>query len=172
VVLAGHSQGSVIGAALLAQLATADALELGERPVLPHVAFLSYGCVLRRLYARFFPAYFGLRVLRQLADDLTADGGLPRWRNLWRRSDHVGGAVDVEPWQAMDPDLPVCGPTDLRLADPVYAVPGDPADPAPRRHSGYQADPEFQRAVAELAELLPSPQGPTERQGRARSSAV
>jgi hypothetical protein len=176
-VLSGHSQGSVIGAALVAQLATADSLRGEQPPVLPHVAFLTHGSVLRRLYARYFPAYFGVACLQRLATDLTSTdpaAGSPgcRWRNLWRRSDHVGGPVDTDPWDAMDPDLPRRGPTDIRLTDPQYRAPGDLTPPAARRHSEYPADPEFQHAVGELAAMLPPGQGPTERQGRARSSAT
>jgi hypothetical protein len=157
VVLAGHSQGSVISDAVLAQFATAERLGLEERPVLPHVAFLSYGCVLRRLYASFFPAYLAPDRLDDLATELTAGGGPCRWRNLWRRSDYLGGAVDTEPWRAMDPVLPATGRTDRRLVDPRYEpVPGDLAPPPAGRHSGFHRDPAFQGCVGELAAMLPA----------------
>jgi hypothetical protein len=172
VVLAGHSQGSVMSAALLAQIATADELHRDEPPVLPHVAFLTYGCVLRRLYARFFPAYFGSASLRELGESLTTESQRCRWRNLWRRSDHLGGAVDSDPWEAMDPHLPVRGPIDVRLVDPPYSESGDLSPPPARRHSGYPEDPAFQAAVEELAAMLPRAQVPIERQGRPRSCAT
>jgi hypothetical protein len=156
VVLAGHSQGSVITAALLAQLATADRSDPGAPPVLPHVAFLTYGSVLRRLYCRFFPAYFGHDGLARLGADLTGEAVECRWRNLWRRSDHLGGPVDIDPWHAMDPGLPTVGRQDRRLVDPRYdPVPGDLTPPPPGRHSNYPRDPAFQAAVAELAAMLP-----------------
>jgi hypothetical protein len=53
-VLAAHSQGSVIATATLMQTAGNNS----ERRVLPHVALLTHGCLLRRLYSRYFPAYF------------------------------------------------------------------------------------------------------------------
>jgi hypothetical protein len=171
VVLAGHSQGSVIGAALLAQLATADELRRDE-PVLPHLAFLTYGSVLRRFYARFFPAYFGVESLHRLGEALTTDVSRCRWRNLWRRSDHLGGPVDTDPWDVMDPELTRRGATDIELVDPAYTAPGDLTPPAPRRHSDYPEDPAFQEAVADLVAMLPGGQGPTERQGRERSAAT
>jgi hypothetical protein len=156
VVLAGHSQGTVISAALLAQLATADRSGTGPEPVLPHVAFLSYGSVLRRLYARFFPAYFGHEGLALLGADLTGETVGCRWRNLWRRSDYLGGPVDLDPWHAMDPGLPVAGRLDRRLVDPRYdPMPGDLTPPPPGRHSNYPRDPAFAEAVEELAGLLP-----------------
>jgi hypothetical protein len=156
-VLAGHSQGTVISDAVLAQLATADRLGIDERPVLPHVAYLSYGCVLRRLYARFFPAYLGPDRLDRLGAQLTADGGPCRWRNLWRRSDYLGGPVDCD-WSAvMDPGLPASGRVDRRLVDPRYEpIPGDLTPPLAGRHSGFPTDPAFQRSVAELAAMLPA----------------
>ncbi|MCW2566363.1 MAG: sle [Mycobacterium sp.] len=158
VVLAGHSQGSVISAALLAQLATADRLDPGGPPVLPHVAFLTYGSVLRRLYARYFPAYFGHDGLTRLGADLTGEAVECRWRNLWRRSDYLGGPIDLDPWHAMDPGLPAVGRLDRRLVDPGYdPVPGDLTPPPPGRHSNYPRDPAFGAAVAELAGLLPAP---------------
>jgi hypothetical protein len=158
VVLAGHSQGSVISAVLLAQLATADRLGTGTPPVLPHVAFLGYGSVLRRLYARFFPAYLGHDRLTRLGADLTGETVECRWRNLWRRSDYLGGPVDADPWRVMDPGLPAEGRLDRRLVDPRYdPVPGDLTPPPPGRHSNYPRDPAFQHAVAELAGMLPAP---------------
>jgi hypothetical protein len=172
VVLAGHSQGSVMTAALLAQLATADELHRDGPPVLPHVAFLTYGCVLRRLYARYFPAYFGPASLDQVRAALTTEPQQCRWRDLWRRSDHLGGAVDSDPWEAMDPHLPARGPTDVRLVDPPYSQPGDLTPPPARRHSSYSEDPAFQAAVEELSALLPRGQVPIERQGRPRSWAT
>jgi hypothetical protein len=162
VVLAGHSQGTVIGVALLAQLATADRLDPAAGPVLPHVAFLGYGSVLRRLYARYFPAYFGHDVLARLGTDLTGDTAACRWRNLWRRSDHLGGPIDLDPWHVMEPGLPRADRRDRRLVDPRYdPVPGDLTPPPPGRHSHYPRDPAFQAAVDELAELLPARRSPT-----------
>ncbi len=91
-VLAGHSQGSVIAAATLLQLTgSAD-----DQRVLRRVALLTYGCVLRRLYSRYFPAYFGATTLSALGRRIGADSDRPRWRNLWRLSDQIGGPVDFD----------------------------------------------------------------------------
>ncbi|WP_163570353.1 hypothetical protein [Fodinicola feengrottensis] len=54
VVVSGHSQGGVITAAVTLQL---------DSVVREQVAFLAIGTVLRRLYARYFPAYFGVPTL-------------------------------------------------------------------------------------------------------------
>lgn len=141
VVLAAHSQGTVISAAALIQMADRPA----DADVRARVAFLSYGCVLRRLYSRYFPTYFDVPTLAGLARTLEPPGGRPRWTNLWRRSDYLGGP--------MGPGLAAL---DVELTDPVYdRQPGDLGYPSPGRHSGYPRDPEFQRQVAELAELLP-----------------
>ncbi|MFC4942858.1 hypothetical protein [Pseudonocardia sp. GCM10023141] len=136
-VLAAHSQGTVITAAALLQL---QAHPDKERVDLAHVAFLSYGCVLQRLYADYFPLYLGEAQLKDLD---RAVGDDRRWLNLWRRSDHLGGPVSRNP-------------VDRQLVDPRYSpVPGDLSYPAPGRHSMYPRDPAFQQAVADLAERLP-----------------
>jgi hypothetical protein len=64
--------------------------------------------------------------------------------------------VDLDPWHAMDPGLPVAGRLDRRLVDPRYdPMPGDLTPPPPGRHSNYPRDPAFAEAVEELAGLLP-----------------
>jgi hypothetical protein len=144
-VLAAHSQGTVISAAALIQMAPReDGPEILER-----VGFLSYGCVLRRLYSRYFPTYFSVDTLTDLEEKLDGRAGQPaRWTNLWRRSDYLGGPVGNGSGA-----LAGC---DVELTDPVYTPPpGDLAPPLPGRHSNYPRDPEFQRRVADLALLLP-----------------
>jgi hypothetical protein len=185
VVLAGHSQGSVIAAAAVLQL----------RPhVRAGVALLTYGSVLRRLYSRYFPAYVPVTLLGDLAAEL---GGHRGWRNLWRTSDYLGGPVERGPLRLApeppdreppdpaparrgpaDPhdDGPLAG-VDVHLTDPRYhRWPGDLVWPAVRRHSGYPADPRFREEVAALGAALPrysaGEPGPTERQGRDCSSAT
>jgi hypothetical protein len=163
VLLSCHSQGSVLGAVVLMQVGT---------PTSARTAFLTYGCPLARLYGRFFPAYFSGTALDRLggflrdadADaaidpattgDAAADGHRTaaagaaeratwRWRNLYRRSDPIGGAVFVDRppvWSSAraDPD-----DVDRPLLDPVFArSPGDPCSPPIRGHSNYFADPAF-----------------------------
>ena len=162
VVLSGHSQGSVLSAAAVWQLAPAARTR---------VALLTYGCPLARLYGRWFPAYFAPALLHDL------HGTLPAWRNLWRRTDPIGGPVrlgaakdrpgaSTTPRGAVvpapagpapagpDPDAVDVGP----LLDPV-AYGRSAAHPLPepvRGHSDFQADPGYaeQRALL-LARLRP-----------------
>jgi hypothetical protein len=158
VVVSPHSQGTVIAAALVLQL------EPEERR---HVRLLTYGSPLQRVFARYFPAYFGPVVLRrigqvlparQLADQpdgTAATGATWSWRNLYRPSDPIGGAVfyaypisardngDVD-WQLMDPAI-----------DPAM---GDRAWPRAFGHSNYFRDPAF-NAAYRILEGRPS-EGP------------
>jgi hypothetical protein len=146
-VLAGHSQGSVISAAALLQLTAADA----DRRALERVALLTYGCVLRRIYSRYFPAYFGTDALAALAASLSwPQRGPVRWRNLWRLSDQLGGPVEFDPVTAVDVQRPD-RPSDLLLIDPPYrAEPGS----RPAGHSHFTRDPAFQAQVGRLADAL------------------
>ena len=154
VVLAGHSQGSVISAAVLLQLQASDRQRAQPDRVLPRLAFLSYGSVLRRLYARYFPAYLGAGILDQVAGVLGADGVM-RWRNLWRHSDPIGGAVAMGPPGTGRAAGGPIAQADCKLIDPRFDVPaGDTSDPAVLGHSGYPDDPIFQQSVADLAMLL------------------
>jgi hypothetical protein len=110
--------------------------------------------VLGRLYAKYFPAYFGTEQLTALLDALRGpaevdDGS--RWRNLWRPSDYLGGEMG----NAVTSGAPA-GELDRRLIDPLYPIPaGELGFPRPIRHSNYPLDPAFQETVGELADLLP-----------------
>ncbi|HLU57504.1 MAG TPA: hypothetical protein VKZ81_18775 [Pseudonocardia sp.] len=135
-VLSAHSQGSVIAAATV--------LQLGDEPdpaTTDGLALLTHGSVLRRFYSRYFPAYFGRHVLAELA------GRMPRWRNLWRLSDPLGGPVLADLDEALHADLRV----DRRLVDPPYhAPPGS----RPAGHSRYPDDPAYGRQLEGLAAAL------------------
>lgn len=157
VVMAAHSQGTVIGAATVLQLhADGDPLD--------RVALLTFGCVLRRLYGRYFPAYFGPRALGLVGTALGATGEgaeaerTARWRNLWRWTDYLGGPVTHGPPPAVQPvwtgkDDPAT--VDVHLRDPAFDVaPGDTVLPAPGRHSDFCKVPEFQRAVCAVARQI------------------
>ncbi|MEP7177962.1 MAG: hypothetical protein ABI775_02625 [Pseudonocardiales bacterium] len=159
IVLAAHSQGTVISAAALFQLKAIDDAEApsrpaGTAPVLFWVAFMSFGCVLRRLYAKFFPAYFGVAELATLRDDvLSVSGRQPRWRNLWRYSDYLGGQVMAGP----PPRYPLPDPIEVELVDPDWARhPGDTQWPQANMHSNYWRDPMFAVQVGVLARMLPA----------------
>jgi hypothetical protein len=137
VLLSCHSQGTVLGAAVVMQLTYEQSA---------NVALLTYGSPLRRLYARFFPAYFGPAALHRLGSFLLGgtDTAMPQWpwRNLYRPSDPIGGAV----FAGCD--------VDCDLVDPVFTKPaGDIADPPTLGHSFYPDDPAWAATVAEVKAL-------------------
>jgi len=138
VILSCHSQGSIIGAAVVNQLT----FEQSQR-----VALLTYGAPLRRLYARFFPVYFGERVLHNTEAFLLGGRDRPDpaavpWRNLYRRSDPIGGPVFDD------------GVIDRCLLDPAFAKPaGDISYPPTYGHSGYPDDPQWTAAVHDVKRL-------------------
>jgi hypothetical protein len=138
VLLAAHSQGSVLAVAALAQPA--------NRPADGLVVLVTFGSPLRTLYGWAFPAYFGPEVLRTLVPDAGRSAVLC-WRNVAYRTDYIGGPV-----LAADPPP---GPVDVELPDPPtrWYVHGEP-EPAPARHSGYWADAALWREVDRLAVAL------------------
>jgi hypothetical protein len=157
VVLAGHSQGTVISAATIMQLGAAD------QAVLDRTSLVTVGTVLRRLYGRYFPAYYGPATLRRVGENVQRDG-VPRWWNLWRYTDYLGGPILAGPPPIVQPPwdpshaLPTSSAPciDLHLIDPQFdPPPGDPATPAAKRHSDFWKVPEFQMAVSRLADLIP-----------------
>lgn len=140
-VISGHSQGSVLAAAASWQL---------EPSARRRVALLTYGSPLERLYGRWFPAHFGPDALASLHEEVDC------WRNLYRRTDPIGGPVRL-PGDA--------GPAVDRapLKDPLtYGRTELHPLPAPiLGHSDYQADPAFAeergRLLARLRPGLPAP---------------
>ncbi|HZE66704.1 MAG TPA: hypothetical protein VE081_08755 [Sporichthyaceae bacterium] len=186
IVLAGHSQGSVISAATILQLRTYDREPMRDPKagdlavtVVPRLAFLSFGCVLRRLYGRYFPVYFGPARLNDLQTILTTEPDIdapdgatpaPRWINLWRYTDYLGGQVTTGPPQQLAPPVtlgdptvaptnpPTQGPLDWEWHAPDPPAfdrnPGDTTYSRAERHSNFWADPSgyFQLAVRELVE--------------------
>ncbi|MEV0218827.1 hypothetical protein [Streptomyces sp. NPDC050704] len=83
VVLSGHSQGSLIC------VAAALTVTPGARE---RLALVTHGSQLMWAYARLFPAYVGHATLNGLYRQLS-----PRWRNLHRWSDYIGGPVLAHP---------------------------------------------------------------------------
>ncbi|MGW0563287.1 hypothetical protein ACWDZ4_22425 [Streptomyces sp. NPDC003016] len=134
-VISGHSQGSVLAAAAVWQLPPRTRRR---------VALLTYGSPLERLYGRWFPAFFGTSCLEALGGEVHC------WRNLWRRTDPIGGPVRVKGGGQ--------GPAVDRAAlkDPLaYGRTREQPLPAPvLGHSDYQADPEFDRERAALLDRL------------------
>ncbi|SCL19243.1 hypothetical protein GA0070616_1698 [Micromonospora nigra] len=137
IILSGHSQGTVICAAVVLQLPARWRRRIW---------FLSYGCQLTRLYGRVFPAYFGPDRLPALAEALARPCGTTGWTNFWRATDPLGWPVT-----AGERDMAVTDPQALHPSD------GEVADPPIRSHSGYPDAAEFQRERSRVAWLLRQP---------------
>ncbi|BCJ60382.1 hypothetical protein [Micromonospora endophytica] len=137
IILSGHSQGTVICAAVILQLP-----QRWRR----RIWFFSYGCQLTRLYGRIFPAYFGPDRLPSLARALTRPSGGTGWTNFWRDTDPLGWPVTA-------------GEREVAVTDPEALHPrdGEVADPPIRSHSGYPEAIEFQRERSRVAWLLRRP---------------
>ncbi|MFG1946462.1 hypothetical protein [Nonomuraea sp. NPDC048826] len=131
VLISGHSQGSVIGASVVLQL---DPATRGR------VRLLTHGSPLRRLYAAFFPAYFGPEALEAVREAVP-------WFNLYRLSDPIGGPV----FERVDPFGPreTLSAVDLFCWDPARPDPGD-ALAETRWHTDYWFDPPYAEAVRRL----------------------
>jgi hypothetical protein len=123
-IVSAHSQGSVIAVPVVLQL---------RHSIRRHVALLTYGSPLQRLYARWFPAYFATATFAELAKRV--DG---RWTNLYRDTDPIGGAIPSGP------------STDVEISPQDVIAPGDYVYPKIRLHSDYPAEPEFGQAVEHL----------------------
>lgn len=133
VVLSGHSQGSVLAAATVWQLPT---------DCLGRVALLTHGSPLDRLYARYFPAYFGPEPFGDLRERVSA------WHNLWRVTDAIAGPVRVRA-----PSESTRATRTVEWAEPLPdprsydALPGEARRPEIRGHSHYTADPAYSTAL-------------------------
>ncbi|MFL1379409.1 hypothetical protein [Nocardiopsis protaetiae] len=167
VVLSGHSQGSVLAAATVWQL---------PDDCLGRVALITHGSPLDRLYARYFPAFFGPEPFADL------HGRVAGWRNLWRTTDAIAGPVRMrsgpgtapgpgtEPGPgtapgaetAVEPRTAVVEP-ERPLPDPrsYDALPGEARRPEILGHSYYTGDPAYSQALRRmLTELEKAYQGP------------
>jgi hypothetical protein len=140
VVLAAHSQGSIIAAAAVLQAAGTWS---------DRVAALTFGSPLRRLYARNFSAYFSSTALQQMRDQQHR-----RWINMWALTDPIGSWV----FSTGTPEAA------LALEDVDYHIPdvtgldrgSDGAYPPICGHSGFWTRPEYTTALNLLAsQVLP-----------------
>jgi len=138
VVVAAHSQGTVIAAAALLQRDAADR---------EHLGLLTFGSPLRRLYARNFPAYFGTDALPRVARRQQE-----RWINLWALSDPIGSWVLDEG----DRKLPeALDEVDFRLRDVETITPKpDGTYPPICGHSGFWVRSEYKAAIKNLEKTL------------------
>ncbi|AYY14808.1 hypothetical protein EF847_21060 [Actinobacteria bacterium YIM 96077] len=132
VVLSGHSQGSVLAAATVRQL---------PPDVAARIRLVTLGSPLRRLYARYFPAYLDRPAIASLAE--AAEG---HWRNLYRHTDPIGSWV-LQPDPAFaQPAAPADSMVDRRLLDPP-TLNDDIAG-----HNGYWDDANYAPHVEELVQ--------------------
>jgi hypothetical protein len=148
-VLAVHSQGSVLAFAALSPLSAEQ---------LQRVALVTYGSPISSIYAMFFPAYFGKEEVVALRDKLPKlPGGLAGWRNFYRRTDPIGGPVFA------DTDTPA---HDTEVLDPFRGPAADLADSTPPRerdaapwlrvsgHSYYEQEPALKEWVRGVRSAL------------------
>lgn len=177
VVLGGHDQGS-----LLALIATARLLHSPDVDR-ERVGLLTAGSPLQWGYQRAFPAVLSHQSLTSLYGALEG-----RWRGLSRGTDLFGGGVTTWRQQVVDGKLigdgyrvngttgplPAARPQptgalvlggDHWLPDPIRNLPGLRRWPAGMLgHTGYEVDPEWDRAVA-IAAGLEQPEGPSRAHG-------
>ena len=163
VLLSAHSQGSIIAAAALLQC---------EQSTIDHVALLTHGSPLRRLYARAFPAYFSDATFDLLRARLTT-GDSVRWRNCWRKTDYLGKWIFAEPPVA-DAHQAAPGSIDILVEDPpahprphgalphdaLHAPMGDVDMPPALRHSDYYRSYEYDVCVIILDDMLAAAASP------------
>jgi hypothetical protein len=136
VILSTHSQGSVLGAAVLAVLEPATAAR---------VRWITHGCPLHRLYAAYFPEYFDVELFESIRSKLATSEVAPAWTNLWRRTDYIGGRV----LEAVD----------VLVVDPEAAETVLDLDPRPRpaRHSNFYVTEAYGTRLTQFVEAFGSP---------------
>ena len=145
VIVAAHSQGSVLTACVLARegLLSTEARQ--------RVALVSYGSPLTTLYRWAFPTVFTQDVLDSLAAGLVppeAATARPRWRNVYYLTDYIGGRVDLSD-PALDAEV------NRWMVDPPtrWSVRGEP-EPRIATHTGYGNDDALWREVDAMAAAL------------------
>ena len=131
VIISAYSQGTVIAATAVLQL---------RKEIRGHVAFLTYGSPLQRLYAPWFPAFFDVATFEELGNRLPQ-----RWDNLYRTTDPIGGSI---------PPGPPVGPVDVMITPTDTIVAGDFVYPEIRAHSDYPLEPEYDDAISRLDRRL------------------
>jgi len=137
VVLVAHSQGSIIAAATILQT---------DPDWSPNIGLLTFGCPLRRLYTKYFPAYFGRNTIEAVGDRQRT-----RWINLWALTDPIGSwVVDNQNTKMVD----ALNTVDCRIRDAAKLVPERRGSYPPIcGHSGFWTRDEFGDAVSRLLGL-------------------
>jgi hypothetical protein len=126
VVVAGHSQGSVLSSAALSRIS--------EPLVLAKTGLITYGSPLYRLYSLAFPAHVTDVWRDTLRTSLTEDS-TTRWRNLYRLTDPIGGAVFGD---EVPPDEQAEGDLDLSVRFITTEEDDDPLLQPMESHSRYE----------------------------------
>jgi hypothetical protein len=149
VLLAGHSQGSVLAAAAL--LRTAEHRGHADN----QNALVTFGSPVHKLYRWAFPAYLDDESLIKLAKG-NAGIGQVRWRNFYYLTDVIGGPV--VPRGLTPADAAATTGVDTELRDPARStyIFGQP-EPAVGGHSGYWHDETMWKAVDQVADDLAKP---------------
>ncbi|GGE76508.1 hypothetical protein [Nesterenkonia cremea] len=144
VVVSAYSQGSAIAYAALAPLPQEE---------ISRVCLLSIGAPTTTLYAQVFPAYFGELSLQRTHDRLASGAG--GWRNLYRRTDPIGGPVlgTAEGHAEVDQEVPDPAEEAGSVPEGELEVPLE----APREpwadlagHVDYHREQAYRDAVAEF----------------------
>jgi hypothetical protein len=105
-----------------------------------HVALITYGCPLQRLYAPWFPAYFNAATFAELDTRVEK-----RWVNLYRSTDPIGGCI---------PPGGDAGPRNVRIEPKPTIPPGDIAYPPILVHSEYPSEQAFDDNIRTLDHAL------------------
>jgi hypothetical protein len=160
VILAGHSQGSVIAAAVVASL---------PEDVARSTALVTYGSPLGKFYRPYFPTAVTDELVQRLVEKVgphREGDDLLYWVNFYRRTDPIGGPAfrDGELVSRRVPEGLAEGlrqqarrvsAGDVELDDPWEheLIPYRPL-PKLRVHSGYESDPAWIGCIESLAGLI------------------
>lgn len=137
VVLAAHSQGTVLCYAAVASLAAEPDGEVG----LSRVSMVTFGSPIRQLFIPFFPEYFATTDVQEMASRLDPQGS---WLNFYRDTDYIGKHLfDVPAAPSQLPAQP--SPTDVLLLDPEK-----PEFPT-QKHSNYEQEPLLRKWVKSVS---------------------
>lgn len=151
VLLAAHSQGSVIAAAAVSRTPP-------RVPDEPEIVLATFGSPLRKLYQWGFPTYFP----DDLLAGLTGRSGIGpvRWHNFYYLTDYIGGQAGGDGIDESLSDPPTC----------LYTY-GQPV-PKVGSHTGYWNDPTFRRKIDQLCRDIEPPAGAADpgRTGNTRPS--
>ncbi len=134
VVVAAHSQGTVLAAAAL--------LQQSARAPDSSVGLVTFGSPLGKLYRWGFPAWVNDGVLAGLTGPDTT------WINVHYATDYIGGPVFADATTGVDRRLPDPRTSHYRYGQPLPAV---------GAHSGYWTDPTLWSAIDDLATTLTPP---------------